>query len=284
MAVYQSLRHVSLGRYVPVDSPIHRLDPRAKLIAVGCLVAATVVATKYSTALLLLALAVLWVKMARLSLRYVLASLTPVLPVLLVMALLQLVLYGGARDAGTTQRWVLDWGPLHISSTSVRIIAMTWARFGTVFLLVSLLTHTTTVSALTRGIEGLLRPLNVIGVPGHEIAMVGNIGLRFLPILAEQLESILQAQASRGVNASVRGRWRLARNARQLANTVVPLFVDAFRRSEEMIFAMQARCYRGGRNRTYLTTFSPTAADYVAALLGIALLALVTGAQFTRLP
>jgi len=284
MAVYESLRNVSLGRYVPLDSPIHRLDPRAKLVAVGCLLAATVVGTKYSAALLLLALAILWVKLARLSLRYVLASLVPVLPVLAVMALLQLVLYGGAGDAAGSQQWLVEWGPLHISSTSARIIAVTWARFLTLFLLVSLLTSTTTVSALTRGVEGLLRPLNILGVPGHEIAMVGNIGLRFLPILAEQLESILQAQASRGVSRNSHGRWRLAHNARQLANTVVPLFVDAFRRSEEMIFAMQARCYRGGKNRTYLATFSARAGDYVFAIAGIALLALTIVLQLTPLP
>ncbi len=284
MAGYESLRHVSLGRYIPVDSPIHRLDPRAKLIAVACLVIATVVVSQYTTAMLLLALAVLLVKLARLSLRYMLASLVPVLPVLVVMALLQLLLYGGARTSALSQQWLVDWGPVHISSTSVRIIAVTWARFATLYLLVSLLTSTTNVSALTRGVEGILRPLNAIGVPGHEIAMIGNIGLRFLPILGEQLESILQAQASRGVNRGSQGRWRVAQNARQLANTVVPLFVDAFRRSEEMILAMQARCYRGGKNRTYLVAFSPRANDYVAAIAAIVLLAIVIGLQFAGLP
>jgi len=284
MAGYESLRHVSFGRYIATDSPVHRLDPRAKLVVVACLVAATVVASRYTNALLLLVLAMLLVKLARLSLSYVFASLVPVLPVLLFMALLQLLLYGGASSAGAASRWLVDWGPLHISAASVRVIAVTWARFATLFLLLSLLTSTTTVSALTRGIEGILRPLNALGVPGHEIAMVGNIGLRFLPILGEQLESIMQAQASRGVNRSAQGRWRLAQNARQLANTVVPLFVDAFHRSEEMILAMQARCYRGGRNRTYLVAFAPAAIDYVAAIAGIVLLAFVTGLQFAGLP
>jgi energy-coupling factor transport system permease protein len=284
MAGYESLRHVSIGRYVPTDSPIHRLDPRAKLVAAACLVVASVVANRYVTAVLLLTLAFLLVKLARLSLRYMLGSLLPILPVLLIMALLQLVLYGGASTAGGSSHLLVDWGPLHISATSVRIIAITWARFATLFLLVSLLTSTTTVSALARGVEGLLRPLNAMGVPGHEVAMVGNIGLRFLPILGEQLEAILQAQASRGVDRNARGRWRLAQNARQMANTVVPLFVDAYRRSEEMILAMQARCYRGGKNRTYLVTFAPKATDYIAATSGIVLLAIVVGLQFAHLP
>ena len=283
MASYDALRHLTIGQYIPTASPIHRLDPRAKLVALGCFIVASVLAGKYANALLLLLLTVALVKLSRLHLRSMLATLTPVIPILLVMALLQLLFYGGASRSGGLNRLLVDWGPLHIRAASVRVIVVTWARFATLFLLVTLLTSTTTASALTRGLEGVLRPLNIIRVPGHEIAMVGTIALRFLPILGEQLEAILQAQASRGVGETS-SRWRFLDNARRMARMVVPLFVDAYHRAEELILAMQARCYHGGKGRTYLVGFTPRFSDYLAVALGALLVILVGVLQYSALP
>ena len=283
MASYEALRHLTIGQYVPTGSLIHRLDPRAKLVALGGFIVASVVAGKYANALLLLLLTVALVKLSRLHLRSMLATLTPVIPILLVMALLQLIFYGGASRSGGLNRLLVDWGPLHISGESVRVIVVTWARFATLFLLVTLLTSTTTASALTRGLEGVLRPLTRLRLPGHEIAMVGTIALRFLPILGEQLEAILQAQASRGVSETS-SRWRFLDNARRMARMVVPLFVDAYHRAEELILAMQARCYHGGKGRTYLVGFTPRFSDYLAVALGALLVILVGVLQYSALP
>jgi len=284
MASYDALRHLTIGQYIPTGSLIHRLDPRAKLVALACLIAAGVVAGKYSNALLLLLLTIMLVKLSRLSLRSMLASLAPVMPVLLIMASLQLLFYGGVTRSGGPNRLLVDWGPLHISTASVRVIIVTWARFATLFLLITLLTSTTTASALTRGLEGVLRPLNIIRVPGHEIAMVGAIALRFLPILGEQLEAILQAQASRGVSETRQSRWRFLANTRRMAQMVVPLFVDAYHRAEELILAMQARCYHGGRGRTYLVVSTPHVSDYLTVLVGVSLVALAGVLQYSILP
>lgn len=283
MASHEALRHLTIGRYIPANSLIHRLDPRAKLAAFGCFILAGVVASKYTNALLLALSMAMLVKLAGLRVRSVLADLAPVVPVLLVMATLQLLFYGGASRPTEAHRWLVAWGVLRISTASLRVIAVTWARFAALFMLVILLTATTPASALTRGLEGLLRPLDRLGLPGHELALVGAIALRFLPILGQQLEAILQAQASRGVSEG-QSRWRLLANARRMAQVIVPLFVDAYHRAEELALAMQARCYHGGKGRTYLVPLQMRPADYLAVVTSISLAILAGLLQYSQLP
>lgn len=266
MASYDALRHLAIGQYIPADSPLHRLDPRVKLLAFGLLTLAVVVITGYLTNLLLLALMLGLVLVARLSARYILAGIVPALPVIAVLALLQLFFY--RNTPGSAPRILAAWGPLQVSNVGVQLVLVSLMRFLDLMFLTSLLTNTTTTSALTHGMESLLRPFSAIGLPGHELALIGAIALRFLPILGEQLESIGQAQTSRGVSHEAQSRWRMVRNARQLAALIVPLFVDIYRRSEEMVMAMQARCYQGGKGRTHLSELHFVGADYLA--LGLA--------------
>ncbi|MHB0857624.1 MAG: energy-coupling factor transporter transmembrane component T family protein [Anaerolineae bacterium] len=247
MASYDALRHVSLGQYLPTGSPIHRLDPRAKLVAMLLLVGAVVAAVTYLPNVLLLALILGLVKLARLPIRYILASIRPALPIIIVLALMQLVFYGNPGGSSTI---LLVLGPVTVTDAGMQIVIVSLLRFLELLFLTSLLTNTTTNSALTHGVESLLRPLTALGLPGHEIALVGAIALRFVPILGEQLESIMQAHAARTVRDTQYSRWRLLENTRRRAALVVPLFVDAFRRTEEMALAMRARCYQGGRGRT----------------------------------
>lgn len=271
MASYDALRHLAIGQYIPAESPIHRLDPRAKLVATGLLILAVVIITGYLINLLMLGLVLGLVLVARLSPRYILSSIVPALPVIIVLALLQLLFYSGGSES--TVRVLLTWGPVRITNAGVRMVIVSLMRFVDLVFLTSLLTNTTTTGALTHGMESLLRPLSAIGLPGHELALTGAIALRFLPILGEQLESIGQAQASRGVSHQAQSRWRMVRNARQLAALIVPLFVDVYRRSEEMVMAMQARCYQGGKGRTRLNALQFTGADYVAVAASVMLLA-----------
>ncbi|MBC7236659.1 MAG: energy-coupling factor transporter transmembrane protein EcfT [Chloroflexi bacterium] len=280
MERFDTLRHVSIGQYIPGESVVHRLDPRVKLLAFGLLVVATVLATTYlnNALLLLVVLAVAW--MARLPLGYLLANIKPALPIIVFFALLQLLFYG-ARPG---DRLLLQWGTVRISFMGVRLVIVSLARFLDLILLTSLLTNTTTTGALTHGLERLLAPLNVLHLPGHELAMVGAIALRFVPILGEQLESIMKAQASRGVGFDAGGRWQLIANARRVARLIIPLFVDAFRRSEEMMLAFQARCYRGGRGRTHLVQLCLALRDYVALLLSLTLLAAIILIRQFHLP
>lgn len=275
MASYDALRHASIGRYVPIESPLHRADPRTKLIGLGLLVVAVAAVTGYSANLLLLAAVVGLVRLARLPLRYLLTGIKPALPIILVLSLMQLFFYSGP-DART--QVLVSWGVLRISAGGVRLVVVALLRFVDLVLLTSLLTNTTTASALTYGLERLLSPLDKVGLPGHELSLVGSIALRFVPILGEQAESILRAQASRGVSPQPRSRWRLLHNARRLAALVVPLFVDAYRRADEIALAMQARCYHGGRGRSQLIAYRLHRSDYLfmaaSALLCAGLLAL----------
>jgi len=267
MASYEALRHVTIGRYIPTNSFIHRLDPRAKLISISMMIITVLIATFYVSNILLLGLIVSLVLLARIPLSYLLSSIRPALPAIIILSLLQLLFYRGEPNATL----LLHWGQIRISATSLRLVIVSLLRFLDLLFLTSLLTNTTTTSALTNGLESLLRPFNALGLPGHEVALVGTVALRFVPILGEQLESIVKAQDARNVNGRTRSRWHLIHNTRRLANLVVPLFVDAYRRSEEMILAMQARCYHGGKGRTHLVELVFSSWDYVTIVLAMLL-------------
>lgn len=276
MASYDALRHLSIGQYVPTDSAIHRLDPRSKLVAAILALIASVMATRYASSLILVALAILLVRASRLPLRFVLASVRPALPIMAVLSVLQLFFYAGPPG----KVWVA-WGPLEISSGATRMVVVSLLRFVNLLCLTSLLTNTTTASSLTQGMESLLRPLSALGLPGHELSLVGAIALRFLPILGEQLESIIQAQRSRGI-LTESNRWAFVVNARRVAQLIIPLLVDAYRRAEELILAMRARCYRGGQGRTHLAQLVFTTRDMAAIALGA--ISIVATLALQRLP
>lgn len=261
MAGYEGLRYASLGEYIPIDSPLHRADPRTKLLGLGLLVIAAAVAKTYSANLLLFLTTLALVKAARLSARSLLASVRAAWPFIAILSLMQLLFYSGA-DATARLFWA--WGPMRLSAASLRVVTVSLLRFVDLVFLTGLLLNTTSASALTYGLERLLAPLDALGLPGHELAMVGAIALRFIPILGEAMEGILQAQISRGAILTARSRWQFLRNARRVAALIVPLFVEAYRRAEETALAMQARCYHGGRGRTHLIRYHLRWGDYAA--------------------
>lgn len=271
MANAALLRHVAIGRYLPTGSVVHRLDPRAKLVAMALLVAAAVVASGYITSVLMVLVVALVVALARLPAGQAVATVRPVLPLVGVLAVLQLLL-GGVSGAAGSEKALASWGFIRITPASIRVVAVLALRLVSLMILVSLLTNTTTPGALTMGVDRLLRPLGALGLPSHEIALMGAIALRFLPILGEQMEAIMLAQDARGVGQDTGGRWRLLANARRMAALVVPLFADVYRRADEMVMAMLARCYHGGNGRTSLDDLRYRPADAVA--LGFSLLVL----------
>jgi energy-coupling factor transport system permease protein len=262
VASLESLRHVSIGRYVPVDSPVHRLDPRIKVGGFGVIVLLVAVVGQLGGLALLLVGSLALVLLAGLDLRDIWRGLRPALPIILVLLVLQLV-YTPTQPG---DRVLLEWGKLRLGWPAVRLALVSLLRFAALMLAVALLMGATTVGALTRGVEGLLRPLTRLGLPAHELALVGAVALRFLPLLGEQLESIAMAQASRGL-AESQGRWQMVANARRTAQLIVPLFVDVYRRSEELALAMQARCYNGGKGRTHLLIDRFARRDWVALLV-----------------
>jgi energy-coupling factor transport system permease protein len=273
MARAEGLRHVSIGHYVPTGSAVHRLDPRAKLLTAGLGTIAMVIATGSLLHVGLLAAILAVAAMARLPWRYLVAPLRPLLPVFAVLAFFQFLF---APQSASPEIAVQA-----VPAVVVRILlaVTSMLRLVNLVLLVTLLTSTTTSSSLASALELMLRPLNRVGLPGHELALVGSIALRFMPIFGETLESIMLAQRARGVSLEPRSRWKLVQNVRTLGNLVVPLFVDLFRRVDELTLAMQARCYQGGRGRTRLIRPVYRPVDYVVILMGVLLLASIVLAQ-----
>jgi len=269
---FELLRNVTIGQYIPTNSVIHRLDPRAKLLATLLLGMAISITSSLVTQLLLLLLLLAIAKASRLAVQYVLRGLLPSLRVLIFLFIIQLLFQGWREPSGQI---LLDWYWLRITEYSLRFVALGVLRVIEFFVLVSLLTLTTPATQLTQGLEILLGPLRRIGLPVHEIALMNMIALRFIPTLAAELEQIMKAQASRGGADGQAPWWRVDVMARARIPLIVPLFITALRRSEELILAMEARGYVSGAQRTRFARFAWTKADTLAILgmLGIYLLA-----------
>ncbi|MDQ7844036.1 MAG: energy-coupling factor transporter transmembrane component T [Armatimonadota bacterium] len=255
-------RYVTIGQFIPRDSPVHRLDPRTKLAAVTMLMVAIFVARDFAGYTLLTAFLLVVVAVSQLPLGYLLRGLRPVVFLLLLTVLLNLFFSGisggtplvAFRGVVVTREAALR--ALFIAARLVLLIAVT-----------SLLTYTTSPVALTDGIERLLRPFRRMGVPAHELAMMMTIALRFIPTLVEETEKIMKAQMARG---AVFDRGGALRRARALVPVLVPLFVSAFRRADELALAMEARCYRGGEHRTRMKELRFAPQDLVALAVTVA--------------
>ncbi|MGD2205689.1 MAG: energy-coupling factor transporter transmembrane protein EcfT [Anaerolineae bacterium] len=270
MEDFELLRHVTIGQYLPGDSIVHRLDPRTKLSIFLFLTLAATFSLSYTANAILVLVTLFLVLLSGVSLRYIFSGLKPAVPLIILLAILQLLFYSDAYTPyGMATRTLLRWGWIHITNGSVQLVVVSSLRFVELLFLTSLLTNTTTLTGLTHGMEAMLRPFARIGLPSHELSLVATIALRFVPLLAEQLEIIMKAQASRGANIAHQGRLRFVTTARQMAALIVPLFIDAFRRAEDLILAMQARCYVGGRGRSSYVHLKFARYDYVAIAVGL---------------
>jgi energy-coupling factor transport system permease protein len=247
MQEFEFARNITIGQYLPTGSMVHHLDPRAKVVATVCLIllfssTRSLIATGLGIGLMLLI-----TRLSRIPITYVLRGLLPMLTLLIILFIVQLLFQGWAEPSG---RIYFEWGFLRITRLSLHSIVLAALRVVAFLFVISLLTMTTTATHLTHGIEILLRPLRRVGVPVHELAMVNMIALRFVPTLAEELETIMKAQASRCGNVGVQPMWRPDLAARARLPLLVPLFLTALRRAEDLVLAMDARCYVGGARRT----------------------------------
>jgi energy-coupling factor transport system permease protein len=270
MEDFELLRYVTIGQYLPGDSLVHRLDPRTKLSIFLFLTLAATFSLSYTANLVLLLVTLGLVLFSGIPLNYIFSGLKPALPIIIILAVLQLLFYGDAYTPyGMPNQTLFRWGWIHITTGSVQLVIVSMLRFVELLFLTSLLTNTTTLTDLTHGMEAMLRPFSRIGLPSHELSLVATVALRFVPLLAEQLEIIMKAQASRGASIAHQGKLRFVTTARQVAALIVPLFVDAFRRAEDLILAMQARCYVGGRGRSSFIHLKFARIDYVAYAAGL---------------
>ena len=247
----------ALGQYVPGDSPLHRLDPRTKILFVSVYLPLVLLADSAADLALLSAVALGGALLSRVSPGVLYGTLKPILFLIALTALFHLVF---TREGGV----VWQGGPVVLREAGVKQAGWTAARFFLMVLTASLLPLTTTPLALTDGLERLLAPLRRLGVPVHELALMMSITLRFVPTIWEEAEKIQLAQRARGGGLD---RGTLSRRLKNAVSLLIPLFVSAIRRAEELAVSMESRCWRGGIGRTRLRELRFTRLD--AALLAL---------------
>ena len=257
---------VSLGQYYEANSFVHKLDPRTKLLFVVLFLVATFVAKNIYAFVMLVAMISLFVIVSRVPFRVIFKGLKPIVMIVIFTAILNIFFTKGDNYLWGAQIipnvWRVDiyWeGLINAGILAVRIITL---LIGTSLFF----SYTTTPIELTDGIETGLAPLKKIKVPIHEFAMMMTIALRFIPTLIDETGKIMNAQKSRGADFSSGG---LIKRAKALIPIIIPLFVSAFRRADELATAMECRCYRGGEGRTKLRALKCRAVDVLGLLVVI---------------
>ncbi|HHY31665.1 MAG TPA: energy-coupling factor transporter transmembrane protein EcfT [Firmicutes bacterium] len=247
--------NLTIGQYIPGDSLVHKLDPRVKIfITLVVITVLFLVSTMagYGLVLLFILGAVL---LAHLPMRFVMRGVRPLLFILVLTFGLHLFMNEG--------RVLFRVGPLVATyEGAFKGFAMSM-RLVLLVLATSILTLSTSPIELTDGIESILSPARVLGVPAHELAMMMTIALRFIPTLLEETDKIMKAQMARGADFET---GNVVQKAKSLVPLLVPLFVSAFRRADELAMAMEARCYRGGQGRTRMKQLRVGAKDILAAI------------------
>lgn len=259
------LTDITLGQYFPGQSPVHRLDPRTKIIAVLLIISAILLATNYSCYLvfLLFIFVITWV--SGIPFFMLVKSVKPLWMILVITFLVHVFSTPGNPVAAA--------GPFTVTGEGIAQGILMTGRLMLLIVVSSLLTFTTSPIALTDAIERLLKPFQRLGVPAHELAMMMTIALRFIPTLLDETDRIMKAQSARGADFT---SGNLVQRSKNMIPLLVPLFVSAFRRADELATAMEARCYRGGEQRTRMKELAFTGGDLMAFGVIVLLLLAVT--------
>ncbi len=268
------LKDITIGQYFPGSSVIHRLDPRIKMVLVLVyIVLIFFVKNSVGFAVSILFLISCYL-VARIPLKMIVKSLKPIIPILIFTGILNMLFITGEDP-------FFQWGIISISAEGVYMAIVTAIRVICLIAASSLLTYTTSPISLTDAIERLLKPLKYIKFPVHELAMMMSIALRFIPTLVEETDKIMAAQKARGADLESGG---LMQRARALVPILIPLFISAFRRAEELALAMECRCYHGGEGRTRMKQLHLGANDFWACGVTCIMLLAVIGANFLPIP
>ena len=256
------LRDITLGQYYQADSVIHRLDPRVKLGATILFIISLFTfhgVGGYVTAALFLALVI---RLSGVPFRFMIKGMKSIVFLLSITVIFNLFLTPGEP--------VFSLWKLTVTREGVKLAVLLSVRLGLLIIGSSVMTLTTTPNQWTDGLEKMLKPLNKLKVPVHEIAMMMSIALRFIPILMEETDKIMKAQLARCADFE---SGNLIRKAKSLVPLLVPLFISAFRRANDLAMAMEARCYRGGEHRTKMKPLHYEKRDYMAYLVVLCYLA-----------
>ncbi len=261
--------NITIGQYYPGQSLVHRLDPRTKINSVVAIIFAIFLARQGAAYLLVTFFLAAIVLNARIPVRYLLRGLKPILFIGSLTFLIHLFVTSGTV--------IYQLGPLRITEEGLRQGSFLVWRLVMLVLTTSMLTLTTPPVTLTDGIENVLKPYKRIGVPAHELAMMMTIALRFIPTLVEETGKIMKAQMARGADFESGNIFQRAKN---LIPLLVPLFVSAFRRADELAVAMEARCYQGGDKRTRLKQLAYHRIDALGYFAVVATVGLVVWLRY----
>ena len=249
------LKDITIGQYFPGDTIVHRLDPRIKIIIISLFIGSLFFINSFIPYIFILGFILAVVKISEIPLKFIIKGIKPLLFIILITFTINVFLTKGEV--------LYELGPLVVTKEGLSLAVFMALRL--IFLITgtSLLTLTTSPIALTDGIEKLLSPFKKVGLPAHELAMMMTIALRFIPTLLEETDKIMKAQMARGADFE---SGNILSRAKNLVPLLVPLFINAFRRADELATAMEARCYRGGDNRTRLNELKLKRLDIVTMI------------------
>ncbi|MBQ2827145.1 MAG: energy-coupling factor transporter transmembrane protein EcfT [Clostridia bacterium] len=252
------MKDIALGQYYPGNSVLHKADPRAKLIVAILYITAIFLAKSIFSYGAIVLSAIILVAVSGVSVSVVLKGIKPLIYIIIITGIMNILLTSG--ETPLFEWWIIKIYPEGLRAAGLMVIRIIILIMGSSLLL----TYTTTPIELTDGIEQLLAPLKKIKLPVHDFAMMMTIALRFIPTLLEETDKIMNAQKARGSDFS---SGNLIDRAKALVPVLVPLFVSAFRRADELAVAMECRCYRGGDGRTRMTRLRFAPRDYILLIL-----------------
>ncbi len=262
-------RSITIGQYIPGNTFMHQLDPRAKLLALFMFIAAIFIVKAWEAFIPFVLLVIALYLAAHVPFRYFLRGIRPIIYIIVLTSVLHIFFTGGGEV-------LFRYGVITVEAAGVELGLFTIIRLMLLVFFTMLVTLTTTPLSLTEGLERFLWPLKYLKVPVAEIAMILNIALRFIPTLMEESERIVKAQMARGADF---GQGNILRRIKFLVPVIVPLFVSAFRRADELAVAMESRCYRAGAKRTRMNELKFGKQDYGTVAISVLV---VTGAVLSR--
>ena len=258
------LKDITLGQYFPGNTVVHRLDPRTKILMVVVYLVALFTADGPFAMAVVMGFLGLVIVLSKVKLRTLLRGLKPLVVILCITGLLNVFMTPGEPIA---QVWILRVTAEGIYRAVILVLRIVMMVMGT-----CILTYTTPPMTLTDGLESLLGPLKRIRVPVHELTLIMSMALRFIPTLIEETDKIMSAQKARGADFET---GNIFRRAKALIPLLIPLFISAFRRADELAVAMESRCYHGGEGRTRMRQLGYKRRDAFAGSVGVMLLAVV---------
>ncbi len=266
---FHMIRDITIGQYVPGDSLLHRADPRTKIILTFVMMIFIFMINTYWGYLLLTLFTALTVVSSNIPVKFVLKGLKPIIFIVIFAGVINMFTIRGTP--------IFQYGFIRPTYEGLDVAIKMAIRLFLLIIIAGLLTYTTTPIVLTDGIEKLMGPLGKIKVPVHEIAMMMTIALRFIPTLLEETDKIIKAQSSRGADFD---SGNIIERAKSFIPVLVPLFISAFRRADELATAMEARCYRGSEGRTRMKQLSFTRNDLVVTVITAIFMAWVLVMQY----